>query len=258
MKSCSEFEQLFEGYFRSDLSPAEELALLTHLQSCVSCNKKIEKFYSIHSALIKHKRPAAPPDMVESYYKQVDLSFGRETISHKFLLFFNRFAGKRSPVYRITQFASLVLIGVIVGWIVFAQVEPKVVFQNNDPYQMSQPISSVDIDYIYYYLQASEMVLLEIQNSTDQSDFYLNRELAQKLLIKTFRVSEIALQLNNLRMINFLNRMELLLHEASNLNEEEIDESLDTIKMVIEKANLLREVKVLQTMMKRTKDQFGT
>ncbi|MEE9118064.1 MAG: hypothetical protein V3U02_05660 [Calditrichia bacterium] len=146
----------------------------------------------------------------------------------------------------------------IVGWIVFAQVEPKVVFQNNDPYQMSQPISSVDIDYIYYYLQVSEMVLLEIQNSTDQSDFYLNRELAQKLLIKTFRVSEIALQLNNLRMINFLNRMELLLHEASNLNEEEIDESLDTIKMVIEKANLLREVKVLQTMMKRTKDQFGT
>ncbi|MCK4754266.1 MAG: zf-HC2 domain-containing protein, partial [Calditrichia bacterium] len=49
MKSCSEFEKLFEGYFRSDLSPAEELALLTHLQSCVSCNKKIEKFYSIHS-----------------------------------------------------------------------------------------------------------------------------------------------------------------------------------------------------------------
>ncbi|MEE9118065.1 MAG: hypothetical protein V3U02_05665 [Calditrichia bacterium] len=87
MKSCSEFEQLFEGYFRSDLSPAEELALLTHQQSCVSCNKKIEKFYSIHSALIKHKRPAAPPDLLESYYKQVDLSFGRETISHKFLLF---------------------------------------------------------------------------------------------------------------------------------------------------------------------------
>jgi hypothetical protein len=71
-------------------------------------------------------------------------------------------------------------------------------------------------------------------------------------------VSEIALQLNNLRMINFLNRMELLLHEASNLNEEEIDESLDTIKMVIEEADLLREVKNLQTLMKRTKDQFGT
>jgi len=257
MKSGCEFEELFEGYFSSDLSPAEELSLLDHLQSCARCSKKLEEFYTIHIALTKHKRPATPSDMVESYHKQVDLTFGRETLSNKSILFFNRFAGKRSPIYRLVQFTSLIIIGIVVGWIVFAPAEPKVVFQSNDPYQMSQPISSVDIEYIYYYLQASEMVLLEIQNSSDPSDFYLNREIAQKLLIKTFRVNEIALQINNLRLINFLNRMELLLHEASNLNMEEMEESLDTIKMVIEEANLLSEVKTLETMMKRTKDQFG-
>jgi len=258
MRTGCEIEQLFEGYFRSDLSPAEELALFDHLKSCASCKEKIEKFYSIHTELTKHKRPVAPSDLLNSYYKKVDLSFGRETISHKLSLVLSRITGKRSPIFRITQFATLIIIGIVVGWIVFAPVEPKVVFQSNDPYQMSQPISSVDIEYIFYYLQASEMILLEIQNSPDPSDFYLNRELAQKLLIKTFRVSEIALQINNLRLINFLNRMELLLHEASNLNEEEINESLDTIKMVIEEADLLREVADLQTMMKRTKDQFGT
>jgi hypothetical protein len=257
MKSGCEFEELFEGYFSSDLSPAEELSLLNHLQSCVRCSKRIEIFYDIHSALKKHKRPVAPSDLVESYYKQVDLTFGRETLSQKIILFFSWFGKKRSPVIRIVQFASLVLIGIVVGWIVFAPVEPKIVFQSNDPYQMSQPISSVDIEYIYYYLQVSEMVLLEIQNYSDPVDFYLNRELAKKLLIKTFRVSEIALQINNLRLINFLNRMELLLHEASNLNMEEMEESLDTIKMVIEEADLLREVKTLETIMKRTKDQFG-
>jgi hypothetical protein len=99
------------------------------------------------------------------------------------------------------------------------------------------------------------MVLLELQNG---SDFYLNQAQAQQLLNKTFRASEIALQLNNLRMINFLNRMELLLHEASNLNEEEIEESLVIIRKVINDFDLLREVKDLKSIMSVTKDNFGT
>jgi hypothetical protein len=257
MKSGCEFDELFEGYFRSDLSPAEELTLQNHLQTCASCSKKIEEFYKIHSELLSYQRPAVPPVLLDSYYKQVDLTFGRETLSNKIVLFFSRFARKRSPVIRIVQIISFIVIGIVVGWIVFTPVETKIVFQGNDPYQMSQPISGVDIVYVYYYLQASDIILLGIQNSTDPSDFYLNRELAQKLLIKTYRVSGIASQIKNLRLINFLNRMELLLHEASNLNMEEADESLDIIKMVIEEADLLNEVKILQTMMKRTKDQFG-
>ena len=258
MKSGCEFEELFEGYFRSDLSPAEELTLLNHLQSCAACTKNIEKFYKIHSTLSNYKRPAPPIDLLDSYHKQVDLTFGHETISNKVVLFLSRFTRKRSPAFRYVQIISFIIIGILVGWIVFAPVETKIVFQGNDPYQMSQPISSDDIDYIYYYLQVSEIVLLEIQHSTDPSDFYLNRELAQKLLIKTFRVSEFALQINNLRLINFLNRMELLLLEASNLDMEEMDESLDRVKMVIEEADLLNEVKTLQTLIRRTKDQFGT
>jgi hypothetical protein len=255
MKSGCEFEQLFEGYFRSDLSPAEELALLKHLKSCPSCPEELDKFYGIHSALSKYKRPPAPKDLLDSYYQQVYLSFGRETISHKLSLVLSRFTGKRSPLFRFMQFATLIIIGIIVGWIVFAPTEPQIVFQSNDPYQASQPISMVEIDYLYAYLQVSEMILYEIQNDTD---FYLNRELAQKLLIKTYRVNEIALQLNNVRMINFLNRMELLLHEASNLNEEEINESMALIKRVIEDFNLLKEVKNLKSLMEMTKDQFGT
>ena len=258
MKSGCEFEELFEGYFNSDLSPAEELALQNHLKSCASCSEKIEKFYNIHSILKNKKRSVAPKELIESYYKQVDLTFGRESLSHKVALFFSQFRRKRSPLLRTAQIISLVIVGIVVGWLVFAPVEQTVVFHSNDPYQTSHPISNEDIDYIYYYLQASEIILLEVQNTSDPSDFYLNRELAQKLLIKTFKVSEIALQINNLRLINFLNHMELLLHDASNLNIEEMDESLDYIKMMIEEADLLNEVKTLQTMIKRTKDQFGT
>ena len=48
MKSCSDYEKLFEGYFRSDISPAEEIALLEHLKICKSCPEQLDKFYEIH------------------------------------------------------------------------------------------------------------------------------------------------------------------------------------------------------------------
>ena len=255
MKSGCEFEQLFEGYFRSDLSPAEELALLKHLDTCSSCPQKIDEFYHIHTEFSKYKRPPVTSELQSSYYQQVDLSFGRETIPQKISLLVGKLMGKRTPLFRFVQFAILIIIGIVVGWVFFAPVEPKVVFHSNSPYQSSQPISLKDIDFVHAYLQMAQMILYEIEN--DQ-EFYLNRELAQKLLIKTYRVSEIALQLNNLRMINFLNRMELLLHEVSNLTEEDKDESIAQIKLLIDEANLLREVRDLEAMLEMTKEEFGT
>lgn len=255
MKSCSEFEQLFEGYIRSDLSPAEELALLEHLKACKNCPKQLDKFYEVHVALSDYHRPAPPEEVLNSYHKQVDLSFGRETLAEKIKLTFIRITGKRSRVFRTVQLALLIIIGLAGGWMIFAPSEPQIVYQNNDPYQYSQPISKVDLDYVHRYLQVAEMILLQIQNDLE---FYLNRDQAQKLLIKTFRVSETATQLKDLRMIIFLNRMELILLEASNLNEEDIDESMALIRKVIEDSNLLGEVKDLRSRMEITKEGFGT
>ena len=152
----------------------------------------------------------------------------------------------------------LVIIVIIFGWLFFVPVESKIVFQTNDPYQTSHPVSAADIEFIDYYLQASEMVLLELHNSDDASEFHLNQELTQELLIKTYRVSEFALQLNNIPLIKFLNLMELLLLDASNLDIEEMNDSLERTKIWIEEADLINEAKTLQKSMKKTKDQSGT
>ena len=217
---------------------------MKHLKTCNSCQDKLDKFYSLHSEISKYQRPIASNDLLSSYYKQVDLSFGRETFLDRIHLIYTRITGKRSPLLRIMQITTLIIIGLIVGWMVFAPVEPQIVYRTNDPYQMSQPISQVDIDFIHAYLVMTDMVLTRAQ--------------AQQLLNRTFRASEIALQLNNPRLLVFFNRMELLLHEASNLNEEDIEESMAIIRKVIDDFKLLKEVKNLKSFMTATKDGPGT
>jgi hypothetical protein len=258
MSSGCEFEKYFDDYFFGDLSPAEDLALQKHLQTCQTCPEKMDNHYRIHARLKKYHRPSAPIEAISAYHKEINLGFNNESFKQRFILWINRYLKRRTLFARVAQFASLLIIGIVVGWFVFSPAEPEIVFPAGDRFPMSRPISNVDLDYVHYYLLASEMVLLEIENSDPQNDFILNRELAQKLLIKTFRVHEIALQLNNLRLLNFLSRMELLLHEVSNLSDEEISESLDTIVKAIEEADLLREVKTLKTVIKQEWGQSGT
>lgn len=257
MKTDCNFEHYFEGYFSGDLSASEQRDLQEHLSKCSICQDKIDRYYSVYIKLKSYHRPATPPSIKETYHTRIESDFNSGKFIHDVRLFIEKFFTGRTPVIRFAQFSTLVLIGVIIGWLLFAPVEPQIILRNSDPYNMARPISSVDMDYAYYYLLASEMVLLEIQNSTEQSDFYFNRELAQKLLIKTFRVHEIALKLNNLHLLNFLGRMELILHDVSNSKDEDISEALVTIKMVINEANLLPEVKSLQSVFKRTRDEIG-
>ena len=258
METGCNFEKYFEGYFNGDLAPVEDMALQKHLLTCSKCRNRIDILYTVHTALKSYRRQQAAPALLDSYHRQVDLSYTGETFLQKISLFIHRFTDTGILSIRIAQITTLIVIGVIIGWLVFTPAEPRIIVQNSDPYQTSRPVSSVDIDYVYYYLLASEMILLEITNSVDQPEFYIDRELAHKLLIKTFRAHEIALKLNNTRMLSFLTRMEFLLLEASNLSDEEIHDALDTLRMMIKEAELLREVKILQSILKQKRSQSGT
>jgi hypothetical protein len=254
MNNCCDFENLFESYFRGGLSPAEELSLQKHLLTCPECTKKIDDFYLVHLRLSSFERPAISADLLNEYYKQVDLSFGKETMNQKIGLLINRFISRPPPVIRIAQLALLLVTGIIIGRFIFSPSEPEMIMQIGTPYQTTLPVTKEEINSVYYYLQASEIILLEIQNA----ESFLDRELAQSLLIKTFRVHEIALQLNNVQILKFLSHMELLLYEASNFTDDEANEILETIRMVIRETDLIVKVKDLQSALKIIRTQSGT
>ena len=69
---------------------------------------------------------------------------------------------------------------------------------------------------------------------------------AQKLLIKTFIVHEIALRQNDPKILRFLSKMELLLYEVSNAPTEELTQSIDMFNIIIDNSNLLNDAKKFQ------------
>ena len=80
----------------------------------------------------------------------------------------------------------------------------------------------------------------------DTDDFILEQQTAQKLLIKTFLVHEVALKLNDPKMLKFLARMELILYEIANAEEEQLAETLSSVRFIIDEARLLTEVRELK------------
>ena len=106
-------------------------------------------------------------------------------------------------------------------------------------------------EYINYYFQAAELLLLEIKNidirtPLNRADVEFNKDIAQKLLIKTFIIHEIALRQNDPKILRFLSKMELLLYEVSNVPAEELSQSIDAFNIIIDDSRLLDDARNFQ------------
>jgi len=246
------------GYFHGDLSPVEDLLLQKHLHTCPQCRQKIAADYKIHCQLRNRLRPTPLQPEVTAFYEKTNRITGQEKFIKKLKFLSRSIVNRRSPLISIARVAVLLGLGILIGRALFTSPEQEILVQTDMPYAITRDVTKADMDYVYYYLVTSEIFLLEYYNQTEQPTFYLDRELARKLLIKTFRVHEIGLRLNELRILRFVGRMEILLHEASNLKDDEVEDFLDTVRMVISETDLLREVSNLQVIYKKRKDQFGT
>jgi len=258
MKVLCEFETYFEGYYCGELSPAEELTLQKHLLTCPTCPQKIDEFYAIHSLLGKYHRPPPAKKMLELYHQQVNLSYGKESISQKLNLLIYRLTSSRSPVFRFAQLIMLIATGIIAGWILFSSPEPQIVYHSGYPSQSLIPVGQKDVDYVYYYLRTSEILLLEIENNIDDPEFFLDGELAETLLHKTYRARDIASQLNNVKLLNFIVQMDMLLSQIVNTEEDELKDFLGTIKKVIKDRGLISEIRILKNTITLPQTKQGT
>ena len=245
MKACG-YEKYYSEYIRGDLPPDLDLTFHRHIMDCPVCAQELDRFYAIHRRM-NIIRPPSPAPLSEAYHRTLQgIAEGEKRrpgirgIIHEVIF-------TRSRILRLAEVVTLLLVGVLIGWYFFydhAGVEPSLRMEAG---YYGKPISKQDMEYLNYYFLASEMVLLEMANGEiGEDDFILERQTAQKLLIKTFLVHEVALKLNDPRMLKFLTRMELILYEIANADEEQLDDTFASVRFIIDEARLLSEVRALK------------
>jgi len=262
MHGC-DINKYFSEYINEELSARHITWFYHHLDTFPHCSNQLEDYYQLHRVLMNYER-AKPADMVLlDYYEGLGKLFIKPNKLYKsFPLWLSELIYPTSRWIRIAEVVALMLIGLVVGWFLFSYKQSPKIKEISAIGYYSKPISKEDLDYMHYYFQASEMILLEMSNMTSEdlkreSDFIIDTDIAQKLLIKTFLIHEMALSLNDPKMLGFLSKMEMILYDLSNTNEEEMDVILESIKLVIEKRNLIEESRRLQIVMRESSSLPG-
>jgi hypothetical protein len=213
--------------------------------------KKIFKIYELSldevvQKLKKRKRSLPAEDLLDRYHKDL----------HKL---FSIKSGKNISAWRLrmVEIGFAVFLGITAGWFFFSQ-ENKAVRPYLNVIRLEKPVSKKDLVYLKAYLQATEIIMLDVINrDSEEIDIRISKEIAQKLLIKTFILHEKALKMNEPRILKFLSRMEILLFELSNSEESDFADALKNVRWVIKEADLLPESRKLLQIVTNTQDVAG-
>jgi hypothetical protein len=252
MNNCK-FEIYYDEYISGELEPELDIEFQNHLKLCSSCSQKLDEFYRLHRLLTGRRRPPVPVEIYQTYQKNLKTGLLINAPIQKFSSFWEKIFRTRSPLFRLAEIAVVIIVGIFIGIYIVTGEDEKKSPPILEPEFFARPISNVDMDYMSYYFSASEMVLLEMMNSdSGEEDMILSKDVAQKLLMKTFLVHQIALKINEPRILRFLSQMELILYEMSNIAPNENEQAIEYIRMIIEEARLLEQVQDLQKILKNS------
>jgi len=249
MSECP-YQKYYSEYMKGDLPADIDIAFHQHLQECQICAREIELFYKMSRPLQIRHRPKPDRGLITAYHQYLTDMAGSGRDSGFITHVIRELIFTHSRWLRLAEVLSLLCIGILIGWIFFYNDEPQVSRGSAETGYYGKPISKQDMEYLNYYFLASEMMLLEMANGDMVEDeFFLEKETAQKLLIKTFIVHEVALKLNDPKILRFLTRMELILYELSNTEQDQLAETISSVRFIIDEAQLLVEVRELRQLL---------
>lgn len=257
MKSC-QFEHLLVPYLQDELDDKERSRVAEHLTSCEACQILYTELLHVDGVLATYSREEAPKDLYTAYEKQLEQQFQPEplwkaagkSVAHMLSSLFV----SNTPSFRLARAFAILVIGVFVGRFFFLPTpEPTI---QNTLVQSDTMLSKEDIQFISNYVVKSELLLLTIANAASDEptddDIFLNKDIAQSLLYQTAQVQRKAEALDDEVVDTFLTRLELVLLEISNREDEEIRDAFQTIREMVNDADMVQKSRRLQRQLEKT------
>ena len=253
MKKCK-FEKYLVDYLNNELPAAAHLETEQHLRDCQICSNQIHEIETIHFMLLERKRPEPSGDLVDQFDQELNEIFESksrfENTRRLFGNFWNFLNNIPPSGIRLAGAVAILIIGIFIGKMVFKPTQKSEIVII-EPTMVNLIKNQSELKLINSYFSDSEVLLLEIMNSNlaeqlADKNFFLSKEIAQKLLIRTFLIHEIALKLDNKPILNFLSNLEFLLYDIANSNDDEIVQKINEIQEMIKDTNLLEKARLFQ------------
>jgi hypothetical protein len=227
--NCQDYQDLIVIRIYGELSGEQERTLQSHIRECPECSRMAERFVE-HSAILSHTEPDSHPDWDASWRTISEKSFRKPGKDRRALLRLPR------PVWVAASVAAVFILGFFAG--------KQFVFRG--PGASSTDLAALDrADSPYVqYADDLEPLLIGFLNRRDttyrpeaEQLRRIERLLIQDMLLQTRLMKQSADLHADLKMLEFLEDLELILLGMANLRAGD-GESLEHLQQIIRDKNL--------------------
>jgi hypothetical protein len=244
MKTCTEQNQIVD-YFFNELDDIQKNEFEKHLTKCEDCRNYFEAFISTAPLIKRQKRLKPESEMLELYYQSLKTKYpARKKLSVRTKELLDFLILKPSFHIRIAEAAVLLMIGIFIGRATIWKAETGQQISNGNSY-VTTHVSEMILNH---YLQETEMILLDVVNTSPDEDDRVLLSLAQlaqygNLLQKTSLCRAEARETKDEKLLSLIDDIELILLEICNIEKRTLTEKVNEIREQINKSNLLFEIK---------------
>lgn len=250
MSRCDQKYRMVD-YFFDELSQADKQQLGEHVSTCQICQDHLRALAAASQMTRRLKRPRPDRALLRNYHHQLESYFADDQTPGRLVdRILDRLIRRPSIPIRLAEAMVLLLLGFFIGQMTMGrpELERRSILSNeaSSDWQTESML-------LKNYLQQAEMVFLDVKNLDPVEDQELIFNLIQSakyrfLLQKTLLLRDQANDLENQRLSQLLNKIELILLELYNMESNGYVETLSLIKKQLKDTHLLIEITSLSQM----------
>ncbi len=261
MQSCVSEDILYQ-YLNDEIPSDEVKEIKQHIETCTSCQSALSEMNQITEILISRERPSINKRMLRTYHQDLAAQF-KSPGPLKYCLAWiqkksSNFTNIRIYTTRLAFGVALILIGIMMDRYL---LRPGM-NTNQLTHEQVQLISSLnesDLHILQSFFNDTDKFLESIVNTKSKSMLTGSGQFnihAQQLMQKTYQMDRYR-HASDQMLTDILNQIEMILIESSNLEENDIQTSLEEIRTMVIQARLLMEVKKYQTLFNQVASSAG-
>ncbi len=250
-RNC-EYEKYLIDALDGVLPKAQQNVLNEHLKTCDSCAQLYQESEKLHALFLNHQRPEPPKEVLNRYQVSLRSAFETESLFKRVCARISRRLPVLFPsprlVWGLSGAVGMLLIGIVIGRFLLQTQSGK---QPPPSATETMQLSESDVQFISVFLTQSEIWLMEMAHADntdglDRENMETNRALARRLLAKSAFMENKLAGMNETSILEFLNRLEMILLETTGTKDQDLDEAFGQIREAIHETALLSEIKNIQ------------